>query len=452
MRPIPCFCLAHGLQRNRPIGGALLVWGSGWDLNLKNKKEQLARGQQIAFFSTLLIFALALLKAFVGYLFNAPLLMADAWHSGADIVINFLSLIGLKLASQNKSSRFPYGLYRAETIATLLIGGMILFVGSDLLTDGWHRLFLMDHPAAFPGIPILVSAVSSVISLVLAIKQRTIGRAIGSQALLATAREAFFDIFTSLFVLAGMVFVFIRVPYVEGGVIILIAGLIIKLGIETAWNAIMILMDANLDEALIIKIEQLLAGIDRVTGVEGVAVRQSGPFKIVNCIIKTLPSLNLYQSHALADIAENMLLEKYPRIESVFIHVEPEKESIKAAVIPVGEKKGLDALLFDEFGKAPYFMRLKIERDQVEIESYIINQSLNKKGHIGLDAVKSILAYPVNLLFVSQIGEISFHMMKNHYVDIFKAEPQMKASRIIELYIKNRLTPILLPNKSKRNF
>lgn len=419
---------------------------------MKNKKEQLARGQRIAFLSTLLVFALALLKAGVGLMFNSPLLIADAWHSGADILINFSSLIGLKLASQEKSSRFPYGLYRAETIATLLIGGMILLVGSDLIADGWHRLFLMDTQTAFPGIPILVSGISSVISIILAIKQRTIGRAIGSQALLATAREAFFDIFTSLFVLAGMVFVFIRVPYVEGCVIILIAVLIIKLGIETAWNAIMILMDANLDEEQIRKIEQLLAGIDGVSGVEGVAVRQSGPYKMVNCILKTSPSLKVYQSHALADMAENMLLEKYPRIESVFVHVEPEKESIKTAVIPVAEKNGLDALLFDEFGKAPYFMRLKIDMDHVEIESYIKNQSLNKKGNIGLNAVKSILVHPVNLLFVSQIGEISFHMLKNHYVDIFRAEPQMKAGQIIDLYKKNRLIPIIRPNKSKGSF
>lgn len=440
------------MRCSRPCRLRLIKKSEKRILELENKKEQLERGQRIAFLSTLLVFALALLKAFTGYLFNSPLLMADAWHSGADILINFSSLIGLKLASQKKSSRFPYGLYRAETIATLLIGGMILLVGSDLIADGWHRFFLMESHTAFPGIPILVSAISSALSLFLAIKQRAIGRAIGSQALLATAREAFFDIFTSLFVLAGMVFVFIRVPYIEGFVIILIAVLIIKLGFETAWNAILILMDANLDQELILKVKQLLADINGVSGVEGVAVRQSGPYKTVNCTIKTSPSLKVYQSHTLADIAENLLLEKYQSIESVFVHIEPEKESIKAAVIPVEGKKGLDALLFDEFGKAPYFMRLKIDRDHVEIESYIENQYLNEKTHIGLNAAKSILVYQVNLLFVSQIGEISFHMLKNHYVDIFKAEPQMKAGQIIDLYIKNRLHPILQPNRLKSDF
>ena len=94
-----------------------------------DKKEQLKKGQRIAFLSTLLILSLALLKAFVGYTFNSPLLIADAWHSGADVLINLTSLIGLKLAAMKKSNRFPYGLYRAETMACLLIGALIVFIG-----------------------------------------------------------------------------------------------------------------------------------------------------------------------------------------------------------------------------------------------------------------------------------------------------------------------------------
>ncbi|MCK5163392.1 MAG: cation diffusion facilitator family transporter, partial [Desulfobacula sp.] len=174
-----------------------------------DKRKQLAKGQRIALLSTLLILALALLKAVVGYMFNSPLLIADAWHSGADILINLSSLIGLKLASKKKSNRFPYGLYRAETIACLLIGVMIAFIGVDMFKDGWHKLFLMDFQEGFPIFPIGASIISCAVASFLAVKQRAIGKAIGSQALLATAKEAFFDIFTSLFVLIGIVFVYV---------------------------------------------------------------------------------------------------------------------------------------------------------------------------------------------------------------------------------------------------
>ncbi|MCD4722609.1 MAG: cation diffusion facilitator family transporter [Desulfobacula sp.] len=417
-----------------------------------DKREQLEKGQRIAFLSTLLILVLALLKAFVGYTFNSPLLIADAWHSGADILINLSSLIGLKLASKKKSNRFPYGLYRAETIACLLIGALIAFIGVDMFKDGWHKLFLMDSQDGFPIFPIGASIVSCAVAAFLAIKQRAIGKAIGSQALLATAKEAFFDIFTSLFVLIGIVFVYAQIPYVEGAVIILIAVLILKLGIETAWKSIMILMDADMDTELKIEIEEKLNRIQGVKGVTGIKIRRSGPFKIVNCIIKTIPSLILYKSHELADIAENMLLTEYENIESVFIHVEPEKEIIETAIIPVQDKDGLESRLHPHFGKAPYFIILNLGNGRIDIDSYVVNEFLDKKGHIGLNVAKSMIDYPIHLLFVSSIGEISFHLLKNNYVDIFKVDKQMKVKDIITLYKANKLDPMTQPNLSQQQF
>lgn len=410
------------------------------------------KGQRIALFSTLLILALALLKAFVGYRFNSPLLVADAWHSGADILINLSSLVGLILASKKKSSKFPYGLYRAETLACLLIGAMIACIGVDLFKEGWHKLFLINSRNGFPVFPIGASIVSCVVASVLAVKQRAIGKAIGSQALLATSQEAFFDIFTSLFVLVGILCVYAQIPYVEGGIIVLIAALILKLGIETAWKSIMILMDADMDTDLKMEIEEKLNRIHGVKGVKDVKIRQSGPFKIVNCIIKTTPSLVLYKSHELADIAENMLLTKYENIESVFVHVEPEKETIETAVIPVQDKNGLDSRLHKHFGRAPYFIILNLGHGSMEIESYLANDFLDKKGHVGVNVVKSIIDYKINLLFVSSIGEISFHMLKNSYVDIIKIDREMSVKEIIRLYKENKLDPITRPGLPKRNF
>lgn len=421
-------------------------------LKIIDNKKQLEKGQRIALVSTLSILALALLKAFVGYQYNSALLVADAWHSGSDILINLSSLVGLKLASKKSSSKFPYGFYKAETLACLMIGILITFIGINMFQDGWQKLFWIDSQKDFPIFPIGASIISGALAWVLAVKQQAIGKAIGSQALLATAKEAFFDIFTSLFVLMGIVCVYVQTPYIEGGVILLIAGLILKLGVETVWKSIMILMDANMDMDLTIQIEGKLNQIPGVKNVTGVKIRQSGPFKIVNCIIKTGPALTLYKSHDLADIAENMLLAEFKNIASVFIHVEPEKEKIKIAVIPVQEKKGLESRLNSNFGRSPYFMIVKFSDDRINIDSFIDNDFLDEKGHIGLNVVKSIVRHNIHLLFVPNIGEISFHMLKNNYIDIFKVETEMSAKKIITRYKENRLHPIIKPNLSKKKF
>jgi predicted Fe-Mo cluster-binding NifX family protein len=82
----------------------------------------------------------------------------------------------------------------------------------------------------------------------------------------------------------------------------------------------------------------------------------------------------------------------------------------------------------------------------------MVNDFLDKKGHIGLNVVKSIIDYKINLLFVSRIGEISFHMLKDQYVDIFKVDKGMKVKEIITLYNENKLDPITKPDLSKQSF
>ncbi len=414
--------------------------------------KKLKKGQRIALISALLILALAILKAFVGYQYDSPLLVADAWHSGADILINLSSLAGLTLAAKKTSVKFPYGLYKAETLACLLIGLLIVVIGVDMVQDGWKKLFQMNAQNVFPLFPIGASILSCSLAWILTVKQQAVGKAIGSQALLTTAKEAFFDIFTSLFVLVGIVCVYGQIPYIQGSVILLIAGLIVKLGIETVWKSTLILLDANIDMDLKIEIEQRLSRIPGVKDVAGVKIRQSGPFKIVNCIIKTAPSLTLYKSHDLADIAENILLSEYTHITSVFIHVEPEKEKIKTAAIPVQENKGLESMLHDNFGKAPYFMIVTFNAGRIDIDAVIGNDFLYEKGHIGVNVVKSIIPYNIHLLFVTNIGEISFHMLKNHYIDLFRVDTQMTVKELIAHHMDNKLGPIIKPNLSKKKF
>ncbi len=393
-----------------------------------------------------------MLKAYVGYRYDSPLLVADAWHSGADILINLSSLVGLKLASKKRSSRFPYGFYKAETLACLLIGVLIIFIGIDMLQDGWGKLFWMKSQDDFPLFPMGASLISCALAWFLTVRQQAIGRAIGSQALLATAKEAFFDIFTSLFVFIGIVCVYGQIPYIEGGIILLIAGLILKLGGETVWKSIMILMDATMDMELKIEIEEKLNRIPGVKDVADVKIRQSGPFKIVNCTIKTAPAMTLYKSHDLADIAEDLLLAQYKNIASVFIHVEPKKEKVKTAAIPVQEKRGLESRLHLDFGRAPCFLIIKFSDTSIDINADIDNHFLHGKGHIGLNVVKSIIHQNIDLVFVTNIGEIAFHMLKNHYIDVLRVEREMTVREMIEAYKENRLHPVIKPNPAKKSF
>lgn len=413
--------------------------------NDSERLEALKRGQKVAFLATFATLLLALMKATIGYFFDSKLLIADAFHSGADLLAIFASGFGLWLASKKKSKRFPYGLYRSETLVSLVIGALIVWAGIEMLKEGYHKFHHLPPVQAFPIVPVSASIVSIIAAYFIAKKEKAVGTLINSQSLLANAKESFLDIYTSIVVLAGILLAFARIPYVEGSIIILISLLILKLGIENIVSSLLILLDANLDPQLQSDIEEKVNKIYGVKGVSEVKIRQSGPFKMIECKIATSPALPLYRAHGLADKAEEFISKNYAHIESVFVHVEPLKRKTVAAIVPVKEIKGLDSIVHGHFGRAPYFVILRLENTDVEIEDFYFNEFLGEKKHVGLKVIKAVIKYELDVLFTSRIGEISFYMLKDSFVDIFKIEEGSSVKEVLKRYHENQLEEILAP-------
>ena len=296
--------------------------------------------------------------------------------------------------------------------------------------------------------PVSASIISIITAYFIARKEKTVGKLINSQSLMANASESFLDAFTSLVVLIGILLGYLQLPYVEGVIIVLISLLILKLGLKNVWVALLALMDANLDPQLQFEIEEGINELHGVKGVSEVKIRQSGPFKMVECKIKTSPSLPLYKVHELADKVENFITKNYKHIESVFVHVEPLKEKVISAIIPVKDINGLDSKVHGHFGRAPYFIILHFSNSHVDIEDFYYNEFLKEKKHIGVKVIKTVIKYKLDLLFTSQIGEISFHMLKDNFVDICKAEEGVSIKEIIEKYHNNQLEQITAPTHS----
>ena len=413
-----------------------------------DKRELLKKGQRIAFIAAFLTLILAAIKGVTGYLFGSKILIADAFHSGADLLAIFASGFGLWLASKKQSARFPYGLFKAETLVTFAIGILIVLAGAKILKDGYCKLFYLEEVKEFPFMPVVASVISIIAAFFIAKKEKSVGSAINSQSLLANAQESFLDIFTSSVVLAGILLAFLRIPYVEGAVIMLISFLILKLGVNNVWTSLLVLMDANLDPKLQAEVEKKINEIYGVKGTSEIKIRQSGPFKMVECKIETSATLPLYRAHELADKAEDSIIKTYEDIESVFIHLEPAKRNIVSAIIPVKDMNNLDSRVHGHFGRAPYYIILRIADKDVEIEDFYYNEFLNETKHIGIKVIKAVIKYKLDSLFTPQVGELSFYMLKDNFVDIYKINEGSTVKEVIEKYRSNQLERIVKPTHS----
>ncbi len=417
--------------------------------NLEKKRTaDLKLGQRVALTASFVTLGLAVMKGLIGHLFGSEVLLADAFHSGADLLAIFASGFGLWLASRHKSAKFPYGLYKAETLISFFIGVGIMWAGFEILLDGYRKLLSATGPVNFPVMPVSASIVSIVTSFFVARREKKVGRQINSQSLMINASESFLDIIVSGIVLVGIMLHYARIPYVEGAVIMAISLLIFKLGLTSIWTSFLALMDANLDPRLQSEIEEKVNEIYGVKGVGDVRIRQAGPFKMVECKIETSASLPLYRAHELADQVEDFIIKSYSHIESVFIHVEPAKEGIISAIVPVKDINGMDSRVHGHFGRAPYFVILKMGEDETCIEDFYSNSFLGESQHVGIKVIKAIIKYKLDVLFTSQVGELSFYMLKNNFVDIYRIEEGITVREALQRYKNGEFQKISQPTHS----
>ena len=405
---------------------------------MKNEevKANLGTGQQTALVASAITLTLAAVKALVGYRFGSSLLVADGFHTFSDFTVIFASWFGLFLAARKKTERFPYGLYKAETLVSFIIGLFVTWAGAEVLLEGVKKLGPAVSTYNFPLLPVIVSLISMLIGYFLARREGSVGRAINSQSLKAIAQDSYLNIAVSFAVLVGILAAYFSIHYVEGSLLITISLFILKLGFETIWFSLLILLDANLDRQLQSEITREISTIQGVTGVQGVKVRQAGPFRLVECNIESNPDVPLYQAHGVADRVEDRVKESFPYIESVYVHVERGKNRTVVAIIPVKAIEGLGSKVHGHFGRAPYFVVVRIGETGPEIEDFYYNEHLENKGsiHVGVKVIRELTRYGLNTVFTSQIGEISFHMLKDAFVDIYKARENETVADVIERF------------------
>ena len=112
------------------------------------------------------------------------------------------------------------------------------------------------------------------------------------------------------------------------------------------------------------------------------------------------------------------------------------------------EINGLSSRVYGHFGRAPYFIIIKLNNNKVEIEDFYYNEFIKEKKYVGMKVIKTVIRYKLDLLFTSRIGEISFYMLRDNFVDIYKIDEGLTAEEVIDKYYKGELKLIDKPTHS----
>jgi len=407
---------------------------------------EIKKGEKIATIAIVITACLALVKGLTGYFCHSSVLFADALHSGADVLAISATWLGLKLVQKKATIRFPFGYYKAETLAALFIAILIIYAGWEMVMEGYHKLFLISY-LDYPVIAMAVSFISSLVSFSLFSIEKRAGRKINSQSLLATADEQKIDVVSSLVVFISIGMTAWKIPYIEGVVIILIAFLIFKIGFQNGMRAVYGLMDANLHPELETDIKDLIIMTPEVTDLSRLKIRQAGPFVFAEATIKVKKSADIIRAHTISETVEKKVKERFPIVESVIVHVEPYRSSNRRILIPTVEERGFESEVSNHFGRAPYFAFVDVEGDEIVSTIFKENPYRNKKIHAGLSAANEVVKDQVDALVTQKLGEISFHTLRDHLVELFFTRGET-LQEVIKHYLTDSLKPLTHPTHS----
>jgi len=166
---------------------------------------------------------------------------------------------------------FPYGLYKAETIATLVTSGAIILAGYEIA-----RRALLE-PATLPDVSIAlpVALVSLVVTFAFGFYQLRMGRRLHSPALTADARDYLADGFSTGLVVISLIGASFGL-HLDRWAAMAVAAFVFWSGGQLLWRALRDLMDEAIDRGTEREIIGLVESHPRVEKVEQCLSRTAG--------------------------------------------------------------------------------------------------------------------------------------------------------------------------------
>ena len=126
---------------------------------LTRKELSFQRGENIAKLSSFAAAMIGLTKGVVGLFTGSTALLAQAVDSFTDVFASVAVYLGLKFTQKKPTEKFPYGYYRAETFASLIVAIIMVLSGLEVARESITR-FLQPEVVFFSQVAMSVAAIS----------------------------------------------------------------------------------------------------------------------------------------------------------------------------------------------------------------------------------------------------------------------------------------------------
>lgn len=219
---------------------------------------------------------IAAAKVVLGLFASSIAIVSEGVNNASDAMTSVLTLVGSRLAGKHPDAKHPFGYGRVEYLTSLVIAGLILFTGIEMLTSSVRLIF---EPAELNvSVPALaVVAVSALIKFLLGVFTVSAGRRSGSGALVGVGLDCRNDSFISVVTILSAVIFIVSGVSVDAYVGVLMSLLVVKAGFDVLRDTVSELLGRPGDAELAAKLYREIRSTPGILGAVDMMLHNYGP-------------------------------------------------------------------------------------------------------------------------------------------------------------------------------
>lgn len=271
-------------------------------------------------------------KLVAGVVGRSSAMIADGIHSLSDLITDFIVIAFVRISSKPQDRGHEYGHGKYETLATTIIGLMLLFVGLGIMWNSITQIWacLNGVQLKSPGwIAFGAAIVSIVVKEALFQYTRREGKRLESQAVIANAWHHRSDAFSSIGTaigIGGALLLGSHWAVLDPIAALIVSCLVIHAAIEQLRPSLGELVENSLPEAVENNIRKAILSCPGVSDPHNLRTRKIGNRCSVEVHIRMNGDMSLNEAHDKTTQVEHKIKDALGNDTFVMIHVEPVKE------------------------------------------------------------------------------------------------------------------------------
>lgn len=249
-------------------------------------------------------------KIIVGVISGSVAIIADGINNLSDASSSIISLIGFRMAVKPADDEHPYGHGRYEYLSALTVALLIVVIGIELLQSGIEKI-ADPTPVDFGWVACFVLVFSILVKFWMMAFNRSVGHAIDSATLIATAFDSRNDVIATSAVLIGSIVTQLTGVILDGWMTLAVAIFIIYSGFGLVKDTLDPLLGSAPDPSLVDHIHQKILSYPHVLGTHDLMIHDYGPGRMFASVhVEMAAEDDVLESHDVLDNIEQDFLNE----------------------------------------------------------------------------------------------------------------------------------------------